>query len=346
VAVEEKNSVETLLMPSAEKTGDEVVAPTAPAATTPSIRLRSLGGWLAAIVRVHIKHVRITRRFPNILSPRRFTDKVEWRKLFDMNPLYTILSDKLAVRGFIASRVGEQVLLPLIWSGTPEDIPFDRLRAPFVLKSNHASAQAIMIGADSEVRPHDLRRQATEWLQLCYGTLQDEPGYVGIPRRLLVERTVVRDDGSRPDELRFFVFDGKVAIINTVFPEAGRIRNGAFHTPEWKRLDWRFTRWVERDFPRPKRLSDMLRIAERLGEGIDFIRVDFYDCGERIYAGEMTVYPWSGLARFNPDAADVVLGAYWKLKNPLRRALAAVLSGKREIVAPAAPAEAADRGTV
>jgi hypothetical protein len=258
--------------------------------------------------------------------------------LFDLNPIYTILSDKLAVRGFIASKLGEAELLPLIWSGLPEDIPFDRLKAPFVLKSNHASGQCIMIGADSEVQPEQLRALTAEWLRLPYGIVQDEPGYVGVPRRLMIERTVATNDGKRPDELRLFVFDGKVAVINTVFAEDSRIRNGAFHTHEWKRLDWHFTRWVDREFPRPERLADMIRIAERLGEGLDFIRVDFYDCGERIYVGEMTLYPWSGLARFNPDTADAALGAYWRLKNPLRRALAAVLFGTRDI-------PQADRGT-
>jgi len=140
------------------------------------------------------------------------------------------------------------------------------------------------------------------------------------------------DEGQRPEEVRLFVFDGKVAVINTVFVEEDRIRNGAFYTTEWTRLNWHFTRLVDRDFPRPKRLSDMIGIAERLGEGLDHVRVDFYDCGERIYIGEMTLYSWSGLSRFNSDEADLQLGAYWQLKRPLRRALNAVLFERRQIV--------------
>jgi hypothetical protein len=86
--------------------------------------------------RVHARYILLHRRIPNILAPRRYTEKIQWRKLFDMDPVYAILSDKLAVRSFIASKVGEAQLVPLIWSGRPNDIPFDRLRAPYVLKSS------------------------------------------------------------------------------------------------------------------------------------------------------------------------------------------------------------------
>jgi teichuronopeptide biosynthesis TupA-like protein len=289
--------------------------------------------WLSAIARVKARYVDLHGRHPNIWAPRRFTEKMQWRKLFEMDPRYALFCDKLAVRAFIASRIGDDYLAPLIWSGaSAAEIPFDRLAAPYVLKSNNAAGQTIMIGVGDAV-PHEvLRARAAEWLTDSFGVRVEEPGYLGVPPRLLVEKTLTADEGERPEEVRLFVFDGKVAVINTVFIEEDRIRNGAFHTTEWTRLNWHFSRLLDRDFSRPRRLSDMIDIAERLGEGLDHVRVDFYDCGERIYVGEMTMYSWSGLSRFNPDEADEQLGAYWQLKRPFRRALKAVLFGRREIV--------------
>jgi Ser/Thr protein kinase RdoA (MazF antagonist) len=75
----------------------------------------------------------------------------------------------------------------------------------------------------------------------------------------------------------------------------------------------------------------MIRAAERIAAGFDHLRVDFYDCGDRIHIGEVTVYPWSGLSRFNPDEADAMLGAYWTIRRPLRRAAMAILLRRREI---------------
>src|SRR4051794_19249382 len=104
-------------MPANTKLHD--VATMTPATGATGSRFAHIAGWLAAILRVHIKHVRVLRRLPNVLAPRRFTDKVQWRKLFDMNPIYTVMSDKLAARGFISARVGDAELVPLIWSGLP-----------------------------------------------------------------------------------------------------------------------------------------------------------------------------------------------------------------------------------
>jgi teichuronopeptide biosynthesis TupA-like protein len=250
---------------------------------------------------------------------------MQWRKIFDFNPAFPILCDKIAVRDFIAARVGREHLIPLIWSGLPAEIPFDRVSRPFFLKSTHASGQVIMVGRDADPDIAAIRAQAEAWLALNYGADRDQPGYGPVPARLMIEETIATDEGARPNEIRLFVFNGKVAVINTVFVEDGQIRSGAFHTPDWTRLNWHFTRRVEQSFPRPIRLRDMIALAERVGEGFDHLRVDFYDCGERIWIGELTVYSWSGYSRFNPDEADLELGAYWRMPKLRWRAILAML---------------------
>lgn len=285
--------------------------------------------WRETVRRVRAVYRQVHGREPRILRPRRFTEKMQWRKIFDGNPSFSVLCDKVAVRDFITARIGSDLLTPLLWTGMPEDIPFDRIAPPFALKSTHASGQVVMVGANDPIDREDLRARAAAWLTLCHGTTYDEPGYRAVPRRLMIERTVTTAAGTEPEEVRLFVFDGRVAVINTVFVEDGRIRNGAFHTPDWRRLNWHFTRAMERDFPKPIRLAEMIRIAERLGEGFDHVRVDIYDGGERIWIGEVTIYSWSGHARFNPDEADLELGRYWRLRAPLRRALLAMLTRSR-----------------
>ncbi len=279
-----------------------------------------------------IRHVRscyatIHGRAPNLLNPMRYSEKIQWRKLFDHNPAYTTLSDKLAVRGFIASRAGPDYLIPLLWSGLPANIPFASLTSPYVLKSNHASGQVMHIDPQAKIDHAAIRATAAAWLATPYGITHDEPGYTGIPPRLLAEPRLLHN-GTAPEELRLFVFHGKTAIINTVFIENGQVRNGAFHTADWTRLDWYFTRHLTRSFPAPEKLADMIRIAEQIGTGFDHVRVDIYDCGDKFFVGEITLYPWSGLARFTPDEADKTLGTHWHLPHPRRRALWAIMTGK------------------
>ena len=178
-------------------------------------------------------------------------------------------------------------------------------------------------GPDPEV----LQAQASAWLQTCYFEQSGEPGYKGVPRRLIAEPTLLAGDGQPPEERRLFVFEGKVRIINTVFVEDGKLRNGALHTCDWNRLEWHFTRWVARDFGPPQRLAEMIRVAELPGAGIDHIRVDIFDCGERFFVGEPTPYSWSGFAHFSPESADLAFGKYWRLRSPLVRAIAAIVFG-------------------
>jgi hypothetical protein len=287
--------------------------------------MRRLKGWRRAIRRLRATYGQMHGQMPRLFRPRGFSEKIQWRKLFDRNPAFTLFCDKLATRDFVAARIGTEYLVPLYWSGTAGEIPFDTLVPPYFLKSTHASGQVVSVTAAAALDPETLRAQAAAWLQTCYFEQSGEPGYKGVPRRLMAEQTLFAGQGQPPEERRLFVFNGKVAIINTVFVEAGKLRNGAFHTRDWERLDWHFTRLVTRDFPPPRHLAEMIRIAEHLGAGIDHIRVDIYDCEDRIFVGELTPYSWGGFAHFNPEAADLAFGRYWRLRWPLFRAIAAIL---------------------
>jgi len=286
--------------------------------------MRRIEGWLAAIRGIRRSYMQAHGRLPKLFRPRRFTEKMQWRKLFDRNALFGVFCDKLATRDWVAARIGAEYLAPVYWTGGVDEIPFDAALLPYVLKSTHASGQVMFVTQDMMADQAAVRRRAAAWLQIDYFALSGEPGYKNIPPRLVAEQIVLAEDGGAPEERRMFVFDGKVAVINTVFAEDGIIRNGAFHTPCWERLDWHFTRLVTRAFPRPKRLEEMIRVAELLGQGIDHIRVDIYDCGDRILVGELTAYAWGGLSRFNPEGADLALGRFWRLRWPLLRAIAAM----------------------
>ncbi|MCW2750481.1 MAG: polysaccharide biosynthesis protein [Aeromicrobium sp.] len=288
--------------------------------------------WVAAVRRIRTAYRDKQDRRLRLLAPRRYSEKIQWRKAFDMNPLFGTLCDKLAVRDYIVSRVGYEYVIPLLWSGGPTaHIPFDALEPPYVVKSSHASGHVAFVTGHHDVKVTELRRRTVKWMAQTYGDRTDEPGYDPVPPRLMVERMLAGPSGERPDERRLFVFDGKVAVINTVFIEDGQVRADAFHTPDWARLDWSVTRKVDREFVRPDRLDDMIRVAEELGRGLDHVRVDLYDCGDRFHVGEVTLYSWGGHARFNPDEADLLLGAHWNLKKPMRRAVRSVLFGRRRI---------------
>ena len=46
-------------------------------------------------------------------EPETFNQKIQFRKLYDNNPLYTVCVDKYGARKYIKSKVGEEYLIPI-----------------------------------------------------------------------------------------------------------------------------------------------------------------------------------------------------------------------------------------
>ena len=67
----------------------------------------------------------------------------------------------------------------------------------------------------------------------------------------------------------------------------------------------------------PERLSDMIRIARKLSEDFPFVRVDLYEVNRKVYFGELTFFPMSGLPDFKPLKYDRVIGDMLKLPQKI-----------------------------
>ena len=293
--------------------------------------------WLLAIRRIYITYHQCHGFYPSLFYSRRFTEKMQWRKLFDLNPLYSALCDKIAVRDFIEERAGPDLLVPLLWFGNnPNAIPLDSIDPPYIIKSSHACAHSIIVEDRALLNEQAIRETARSWLAWDHGRAADEPGYVQVPPALLIEKLLLKRDGSPPLEHKIFVFDGVARVIQSITVSAeNRARFVSHHTKEWIELPWKFLRpRLSQPLNPPRGLDKIIEVAECLGAGFDHVRVDLYECDEKIYAGEMTLYTSSGLLPISPDSADFILGGYWKLRLKLLRALWAVLARERIIRRP------------
>ena len=59
-----------------------------------------------------IYRLRMGRRL-NLSEPEAFTEKLQWLKVNDHNPMYTRLADKLSMRDYVADMIGEGHTVPL-----------------------------------------------------------------------------------------------------------------------------------------------------------------------------------------------------------------------------------------
>ncbi len=251
----------------------------------------------------------------NLINPQAFTEKLFWRMITwnrgPMPPRFRQLADKYAVRAHVASAVSEDYLIKLLWHGTdPRAIPFDRLPAEYVIKPNHAGGRVIIVRG--EANPEEVIREVSSWLASDYYWHGREAQYYRIPPRILIEEYLSNEDGSPPLDYKFYCFNGVPEQI-LVANHARDIRS--VFDKSWNLLDVtnqrsRVTRpWV----PKPSNLDEMLTLAAKLSLGIGFVRLDFYNIGERVYFGEFTFTPLGGLIKFDPELWDLKLGEKWDL---------------------------------
>ena len=85
---------------------------------------------------------------------------------------------------------------------------------------------------------------------------------------------------------------------------------------DYKHLDFRNGHPNAINLPeKPICFEEMKKLSEKLSVGIPHVRVDFYEVNGRIYFGEMTLFHWSGLVPFEPEAWDYTFGSWLRLPD-------------------------------
>jgi hypothetical protein len=256
---------------------------------------------------------------PDLKNPQSFNEKLLWKKCHVRDPLLPIIGDKIRVRDYVRAVLGDaeadRLLVPILYStNRPETIPFGDLPEEYIIKSNHGSGTNLIIRKDSPIDREEIIRTCQGWLRQPYGLRKHEWHYQRIPRRILIEPLVPSTVGEIPADYKLLFFDGTFRLLQIHQGRFGDYTMTLFDQV-LRRLD---VRWKIRPSCEPISLdgvSKMIEIGERLSKPFDFIRVDFYWTGERVYFGELTAFPASGTSPIDPREFDFELGSYWSLNR-------------------------------
>lgn len=95
----------------------------------------------------------------NLENPQTFSEKLQWMKLYDRNPLYTKLVDKYEVKPIVEQKIGSQYIIPTlgVWEKF-DDIDFDKLPNQFVLKCTHDSGGLVICKDKSKLNIDKARK--------------------------------------------------------------------------------------------------------------------------------------------------------------------------------------------
>ena len=261
---------------------------------------------LRRYLRVHGKHLDPT-------NPQKFTEKLFCRMISlnrKNNHKFTQLADKYSARAYVSSKVGKEHLVKLLWHGKdPNAIPFDSLPAEYVIKTNHSSGQIIVVKGKAD--QSDVIRSLSSWLKNNYYWSYREYQYFHIKPRVMIEEYLKSQDGSEPLVYRFWCFKGITEVVQ-VDNYAHDIN--PFFDSQWNQLDLSYREGATLPaIEKPINFEQMISLASRLSADFDFVRLDLYNLGGKIYFGEFTFTPTAGELQFQPESWDLKLGQKWKM---------------------------------
>lgn len=251
--------------------------------------------------------------FPNLKDPVTFSEKIQWLKLQNRNPLYTKMVDKYEAKKYVANIIGEEYIIPTlgVWDKA-EDIDFDTLPDQFVLKATHDSGRVIICRDKSTLDRSWAIEEMRQSLKRDFYSVTREWPYKNVPRRIIAEQLLIDETGTKDiKDYKFFCFNGEpkyCQVIRDRFTE----ETIDFYDMEWEHQIFVGLNPVARNgktpVARPKTLETMRQICRKQAKGIPFVRIDLYEVNGKVYFGEITFYPMSGMGTFTPNRWNYILG--------------------------------------
>ena len=254
----------------------------------------------------------------NLSQPTTLSEKLNWMKLYYHNPVLHKLVDKAEVKNYVVDTIGEEHIIPTIglWNSVDE-IDFDKLPSQFVLKCTHDSGSGVICRDKNLFDISSAKNKLRKGVNRSYFKTAREWAYKDLTPRIIAEPFVPYL--GRPDsvEYKITVYNGKVRFI-TVCTGIAHVsldeRTNDHFTPNWERLPWyAYYKPSGRDIQKPAFMDEMVKMTEKLAEGLPQVRVDWYVHEGKMLFGEMTFYTWAGYLKFEPKEWDEILGSWLEL---------------------------------
>lgn len=259
--------------------------------------------------RIEKRGFRLTLGYnPDFDHPTTLNEKMCWLKLHDHRDFCTMCADKYRVRDYIADHFGEEYLVPLVarldsWKDVRREAFPDY---PTIIKCNNGSGTWQFVRDPDAVDYNQLRKDCRIWMNFNHYYETREWQYKNVEPCLLIEKLLLTPEGKVPADIKLHFFNGECAFIYKVVDrEGGNYR--AFFTPDWELLPFQFTskrkyKKIDKPIhePRPQGLDKMIEIGTEIAKNFKYVRVDFYDMGERFYFSEITLYHGAGYNQFYP----------------------------------------------
>lgn len=248
----------------------------------------------------------------NLKEPKTFNEKLQWLKLNNRRPEYTLMVDKYEGKSYVEKVCGGLRTIQTlgIWNSFDE-IDFGLLPDKFVLKTTHDSGTIAICDNRRDFDKMRAKAQLEESLKRNFYSYSREWPYKNVRPRILAEEYMIDEHGKGLKDYKFYCFNGvpKYLYVSQGMNDHKTARV-SFITMNWEKAPFGRTDYPEFEAlpPRPTKFDEMIKVAKKLSEGHPFMRVDLYEISGEVYFSELTLFPCGGFMPFTPNEWDRKLG--------------------------------------
>ena len=242
-------------------------------------------------------------------NPITFNEKLQWLKIHDRKDLYTKMVDKYEAKKYVEGLIGKEYIIPML--GIYEnfdEINFNELPDKFVIKCTHDSGGLVICDDKFKLNIKKARRKINKSLRKNYFYSGREWPYKNVKPRVIIEEFL--DTGKKEiSDYKFWCFNGEPKMCLVCTDRFINHKRNVYDL-DWNKIDisLNFPNAINLNIEKPKCLNKMIELSRVLSKNIPFIRTDFYIINEKVYFGELTFFPGSGLQKIEPKEWNKKLG--------------------------------------
>jgi hypothetical protein len=263
---------------------------------------------LSPFLFISLNYFRSRGNFPNLKNPKNLSEIILSTIYSGKVNEYSDFADKIKVREYY-KKWGYENYLPQIhgiWNNTDE-INFDEFPEAFALKTNHGCGHHYICKDKKQLNIKEAKNVIDEALSTKYGITETQ--YHAIKPLIYCEEYIDDGTGSLPVDYKFMCVDGEIKSILIVTERTALDFKLVTFNTRWEKLDYVSAKYkTKKIISAPKNLNTMISIAKKISLNFEFVRVDFFDVGDKLFIGELTFTPWGGNVAYYTSEAIKEMG--------------------------------------
>lgn len=251
----------------------------------------------------------------NLDKPVTYNEKLQYLKLHDRKPEYSIMVDKYQAKAYVGKIIGMQYIIPLlgVWDKF-DDIDFSQLPASFVLKCNHDCGGVVICKDKSTFDKRVAKKKLEKHLKNNFYYYGREWPYKNVKPKILCEQYMEDKEDKELKDYKVMCFSGEPKYIQVHSGRYTDKQHQDFYDIHWNKTNITQTGGMKKFqssdgyAKRPRNLDLMIEFSRKLSQKMRQVRIDWYEVNGQLYFGEITLYDGSGFVLFDDRKIDEELG--------------------------------------